>query len=1236
MRLFNLVVLWLVCITSAQAQISVIPTVTHLTSTSTPSAGAISLAVSGGVSPYSYTWTPGNLYTQNITNQTANTYVVKIKDSGIPPITSTYTYSIGYKVAWAEDYGTVSKHDTLQNNGTYGWAQAISRNTLLGSTDGWFEYVLKDLNQYKQLGFLDSTSLLKGNNLDIDYGFYYDGVAQKLYRIVNGTTALLVNNPSAGTVLRAQRVGNVVSLIVNGVTSYSVTNATDAAKQWKLKALLHTTNNGSLINVGCSFLNQSNLVFPGYGGVGAIVTHLINPFGNDGSAKVTPVLPGTYTYTWQPGSVVSPSITLKPMGSYTLTMEDSLNNQRKLVYALGHKTRWEQFHSTQQKHDTLVNIGPNGWGQAISKNMIPGSTDGWFEYVLRDISKVRPMGFLDSVSATQGNAADIDYGFYYEGANQRLHRIVNGVNTLVGHPAEGAILRVERIGSTINFKVNGAVVYSTVNASAAAKNWYVKALVYTGSSVINMGMSTSACTLTANAGTLYNITCASPTISLSGSSNTTGVSYSWTPGGSSPTSSVTSVTSPGIYTLQVTDPSNGCIITATTTVTQDFCIEPVVTNYQNDTLRGSIDLNVTGPDGPYNIAWDSVYIQSSAAVYDSIKTSMPGIIIDSLSFTHYLDSIKLLTVKSGLLPGFYTFQVYDAMSNNIANAGYVVGSKPAFMLDTGLVISTCTIPPFTFFDGTRRYFGSGVCLSQAGSYSPGYHYMVLGNSFEPASESYLRFTVPNTTDILYVGLHDKKAGVDGTYNDMMNRALFKFNGNGTYDVIFDSTVIYSGTNYANDNFAMRMDPDSGKLRFYYNEALVASGNFANLSGATELWPKAILGSTGGLIKNILVLGPVIIGPIKIPKFDGVNGTIGDVNCDNNCSGSINASGWFLEYNTPRYYEIYDQANTLLSTIQANGASNVTFTGLCAGTYKVVYYAFTYQTFHVFPFVLILPVAASTYGTFEVNYAPNWMHVVNSSVNPTNFSLRKIAGAQNVDDAGAASNNVLSANTAGWLEWSAATTYGSYIIGLSHTDANLLGSSVNYGIALTTMQLIGTARFGFPVINGVAQFSNWIQYNGTDKFRLQTTGTGSNLVFKINNQVHSQFTTFNPGQTYLVDATLSVLNGDINKPRVSFGCEGSVVYAVPKEKPDGTFYKTYSKKLYLKYDEKYIDETLKFTVYDMGHNVINTSSLSIPKQYGNNWLSLDFSAISSMPNNKYYILEVFNEKGYKEYVRFFMN
>ena len=69
-----------------------------------------------------------------------------------------------------------------------------------------------------------------------------------------------------------------------------------------------------------------------------------------------------------------------------------------------------------------------------------------------------------------------------------------------------------------------------------------------------------------NAGTSQMITCSTQTVTLSGSSTTSGVSYQWNPGGSSPTSASTNVTASGNYTLTATDPNNGCTSTSTVNV----------------------------------------------------------------------------------------------------------------------------------------------------------------------------------------------------------------------------------------------------------------------------------------------------------------------------------------------------------------------------------------------------------------------------------------------------------------------------------------------------------------------------------------------------------------------------------------------------------------------------------------------------------------------------------------------
>ncbi|MFN5460999.1 MAG: T9SS type A sorting domain-containing protein, partial [Bacteroidota bacterium] len=72
-----------------------------------------------------------------------------------------------------------------------------------------------------------------------------------------------------------------------------------------------------------------------------------------------------------------------------------------------------------------------------------------------------------------------------------------------------------------------------------------------------------------SAGSNQDITCSSPIVTLIGSSTTSGVNYQWSPGGSAPNSASTMVNTAGIYTLTVTDPTNGCANTATVSVSNN-------------------------------------------------------------------------------------------------------------------------------------------------------------------------------------------------------------------------------------------------------------------------------------------------------------------------------------------------------------------------------------------------------------------------------------------------------------------------------------------------------------------------------------------------------------------------------------------------------------------------------------------------------------------------------------------
>ena len=111
----------------------------------------------------------------------------------------------------------------------------------------------------------------------------------------------------------------------------------------------------------------------------------------------------------------------------------------------------------------------------------------------------------------------------------------------------------------------------------------------TNSGVVVVGSSTGLPTV--NAGSNQTITCTSPSVTLSGSSTTGGATYQWSPGGTTPTSSSTSVSASGVYTLTVTNPFNGCTNTATVSVTTNTTA-PNISTSPSQTLTCSVS-NVT-------------------------------------------------------------------------------------------------------------------------------------------------------------------------------------------------------------------------------------------------------------------------------------------------------------------------------------------------------------------------------------------------------------------------------------------------------------------------------------------------------------------------------------------------------------------------------------------------------------------------------------------------------------------
>ncbi len=494
MRFFNAVVLWLVCIAGLQAQISVVPTVVHLTSPSVPNAGSISLDVTGGVSPYNYSWNSGTFTTQNLASKPYGTYALKVKDSNADSVLR--MYSIGYKAKWDQMSKCILRNDTLfgTNFNVDSWETAITKNTLTGGVDGWFEYVLRNMGEYKVIGFTDSLSPLVSVIQDIDHGFYYE--LGTLYRIAGGHLAPLLYNVQEGTLLRLERRGDTVEYKVNGNVLISGVYPNVGLKDWKVKGALYAGMSSSMLNVGCSFYQQGNTDFPNYNRLVPTIVHNTSTGGSDGSVRIEPLQPGTCTYTWQPGSVLSSSLSSVSAGMYSVTVADAQQHRNTLVYSVGYKVKWDQFYNAAESGDTIKATGPTFYGQAVSKNTLAAHTDGWVEYTLKDLNQNKFFGFSDSLSPMMGNYWDIDYGFYYEGSGSTslIYGIAEGsfffISTHAHYP-EGTILRVERVGNVISLKINGVASFSGTDSDYAQKPLKIKAVLnnYLNGSLINLGCS---------------------------------------------------------------------------------------------------------------------------------------------------------------------------------------------------------------------------------------------------------------------------------------------------------------------------------------------------------------------------------------------------------------------------------------------------------------------------------------------------------------------------------------------------------------------------------------------------------------------------------------------------------------------------------------------------------------------------------------------------------------------------
>jgi hypothetical protein len=181
---------------------------------SVDNSGVIDVTATGGVPPYTYEWSSGQL-TSDISGLPEGTYSITVKDASIPVNQVTKNFTIGVSPEWQYIKGISSTSGKLTKTASTGnensWAS--SSNSFAG--EGWVSYKITSKSTKYMIGF--SKAHHKEGNHDlgtpIDYGIEQDYSQENLYK---ANTALIYTSYQVGDVIKIAREGGNIKYYKNG------------------------------------------------------------------------------------------------------------------------------------------------------------------------------------------------------------------------------------------------------------------------------------------------------------------------------------------------------------------------------------------------------------------------------------------------------------------------------------------------------------------------------------------------------------------------------------------------------------------------------------------------------------------------------------------------------------------------------------------------------------------------------------------------------------------------------------------------------------------------------------------------------------------------------------------------------------------------------------------------------------------------------------------------------------
>jgi uncharacterized repeat protein (TIGR03803 family) len=553
--------------------------------------GAATVLASGGVSPYSYNWTPSGGTAATTTGRTAGTYTCSITDNNGCVKTQTVTLtqptvlgsSISSQTNVTCNGGNNGAATVLASGGTapytYSWTPSGgTAATTTGRTAGTYTCTITDNNGCVKT---QTVTLTQPSAVSITFS-----TSNSTCGASNGSATAIPSGGAGGyTYQWNAAAGNQTTANASGLAAGSyVVVVTDASG-------CTGNNTASVNNTGAPTLTM--------GGTNILCFGACN-----GSASTTPS-GGTppYTYSWAPSGGTGSTASSLCAGTYSVTVTD---NNGCAVIGTRNVTQPTQATASFTTVNVSCNGGSNGSATISVSGGTPGYTYNWTPSggtaatITGRTAGTYTCTVTDANGCVTNHTVTITQPAALSATNSKINVSCNGGTngTATAIPAGGTATY------TYSWAPSGG---TAATASGLSAGNYTCTVTDANSCVTTTSLTITAPSALTAGTSQTNVSCnglnnGSATVTPSG--GTAPYSYSWSPAGG--TAAAATGLSPAAYTCTITD-NNGCFTSRSFTITEPFTLSAGVASQTDVSCNGGSDgfamISAGGGTPGYMYSW---------------------------------------------------------------------------------------------------------------------------------------------------------------------------------------------------------------------------------------------------------------------------------------------------------------------------------------------------------------------------------------------------------------------------------------------------------------------------------------------------------------------------------------------------------------------------------------------------------------------------------------------------------